>query len=40
MEAPKVEKIIVSTGVGKANKDKKRLELIQDRLARITGQAP
>jgi large subunit ribosomal protein L5 len=40
MQAPKVVKIIVSTGVGKVNKDKKRLELIVDRLARITGQAP
>src|SRR3989344_4805630 len=40
MEVPRVEKIVVSTGVGKANKDKKRLELIQDRLAHITGKAP
>lgn len=38
MQAPRVVKIIVSTGVGKFNKDKKRLELIEDRLARITGQ--
>ena len=38
MQAPKVVKVIVSTGVGKVNKDKKRLELIQDRLSRITGQ--
>jgi len=35
-----VEKIVVSTGVGKTNKDKKRLELVVDRLSRITGQAP
>jgi len=40
MQTPKVVKIVVSTGVGKVNKDKKRLELIVDRLARITGQAP
>lgn len=40
MQAPKVQKVIVSTGVGKVNKDKKRLELIIDRLSRITGQAP
>lgn len=40
MQAPKVVKVIVSTGVGKVNKDKKRLELVQDRLSRITGQAP
>ncbi len=39
MQAPKIVKIIVSTGVGKVNKDKKRLELITDRLARVTGQA-
>ena len=39
MQAPKVAKIVVSTGVGKTNKDKKRLELVADRLARITGQA-
>ena len=40
MQAPKVTKVIVNSGVGKVNKDKKRLELVQDRLARITGQAP
>ena len=40
MQAPKVVKIVVSSGVGKFNKDKKRMDLIVDRLARITGQAP
>ena len=40
MQAPKVTKLIISTGVGKVNKDKKRLELVQDRLERITGQHP
>jgi large subunit ribosomal protein L5 len=40
MQAPKVTKIVVSVGVGKVNKDKKRIELIVGRLARITGQAP
>ncbi len=39
MQAPKVSKIIVSTGVGSL-KDKKKLELIVDRLRKITGQAP
>lgn len=39
MQAPKVSKIVVSTGVG-SQKDKKKLELIVERLARITGQAP
>lgn len=40
MQAPRIVKIVVSSGVGKVNKDKKRLELIEDRLSRITGQAP
>lgn len=40
MQAPKLVKVVISTGVGKVNKDKKRMELIVDRLARITGQAP
>ncbi len=39
MQAPRVQKIIVSTGVGSI-KDKKRLELINDRLTRLTGQKP
>ena len=37
MQGPRVSKIIVSTGVGK-KRDKKQLEIIQDRLAKITGQ--
>ena len=40
MQAPKIQKITVSVGVGKVNKDKKRLDLIINRLSRITGQAP
>ncbi|HVU75851.1 MAG TPA: 50S ribosomal protein L5, partial [Candidatus Paceibacterota bacterium] len=40
MQAPKIQKVTVSVGVGKINKDKKRLETIVDRLSRITGQAP
>ena len=39
MQTPKVSKIVVSTGVGSL-KDKKKLELIIERLTRITGQAP
>ncbi len=39
MQAPKVVKVVVSTGVGSI-KDKKRLELIVDRLRKITGQQP
>lgn len=40
MQAPRVVKVVISVGVGKVNKDKKRMELIKDRLARISGQAP
>ncbi len=39
MQAPKVTKVVVSVGVG-AIKDKKRLDLIVDRLRKITGQQP
>ncbi len=39
MQTPKLEKLIVSTGVGSI-KDKKKLEVILDRLTTITGQAP
>lgn len=37
MQGPRIEKVIVSSGVGK-KRDKKQIELIQDRLAKITGQ--
>lgn len=36
-QSPKVEKVVISTGIGKIQ-DAKKIELIQDRLARITGQ--
>ncbi len=39
MAAPRLLKIVVSSGVGKA-KDKNRLKLVSERLARITGQRP
>ena len=39
MQAPKVSKIVVATGVGTKHDPKKR-EVIKNRLARITGQAP
>ncbi len=39
MQSPRIEKIIVSTGVGK-KRDKKQLELIENRLGKITGQKP
>ncbi len=37
MQAPHLVKVVISTGTGKI-KDKKKVELIQDRIARITGQ--
>lgn len=37
MQTPKIEKVVVSTGIGKIQ-DKNKIELIQDRLAKITGQ--
>ncbi len=39
MQSPRIEKVIISTGTG-STKDKKKIELIVDRLARITGQKP
>lgn len=39
MQSPKIEKIVVSVGTGRVQ-DKARIALIQDRLARITGQKP
>ena len=39
MQAPRVTKIIVSTGIGSVS-DKKKRELILDRMTKITGQKP
>ncbi|MDZ7726656.1 MAG: 50S ribosomal protein L5 [Candidatus Campbellbacteria bacterium] len=39
MQAPRIEKIVISSGIGKVD-DKNKIELIEDRLARITGQKP
>ncbi len=39
MQAPRIEKVVVSVGVGSI-KDEKRRDFIAGRLARITGQAP
>ncbi|TSC65057.1 MAG: large subunit ribosomal protein L5 [Parcubacteria group bacterium Gr01-1014_91] len=39
MQGPRVTKVVVSSGVGK-KRDKKQIELIEDRLAKITGQKP
>lgn len=37
MQAPKIDKVVISVGTGRVQ-DKAKLALIQDRLARITGQ--
>lgn len=37
LQSPHLVKAVISTGVGKI-KDKKKIEIIEDRLARITGQ--
>lgn len=39
MQTPRIQKVVVSSGVGK-KRDKKQIELITERLARITGQRP
>ncbi len=39
MASPKLVKIVISSGVGKA-KDKNRNKLVEEKLARITGQKP
>lgn len=39
MAAPRIEKVVVSSGTGK-KRDAKQVELIADRLAKITGQKP
>lgn len=39
MQTPKIEKIVVNVGTG-STIDKKKLELIQDRIIKITGQKP
>ncbi len=40
MQTPRVEKVVVAVGVGKMAKDKGKVELVADRLAKITGQKP
>lgn len=39
MQAPKIVKVVVSSGVGSFN-DKKKIDIVTDRLAKITGQKP
>lgn len=38
LQTPRIVKVVVSTGVGKNRQDKRRIEVVEDRLARITGQ--
>ncbi len=40
MQTPRIEKVVVSVGVGRLSKEKGKNELVQDRLAKITGQKP
>jgi large subunit ribosomal protein L5 len=39
MQAPRIEKVVISSGVGSL-KDKKKIDLVEDRLKKITGQKP
>lgn len=39
MQAPRIQKVVISVGVGSV-KDKNKITLIADRLAKITGQKP
>lgn len=38
MQAPRITRVVISSGVGKKRQDPKSIEVIQDRLAKITGQ--
>lgn len=38
MQSPKIEKVVVSVGVGKMAKEKGKFDLVADRLSKITGQ--
>ena len=40
MQTPKIEKVVISVGVGKMAKDKGKVDLVANRLAKITGQKP
>lgn len=40
MQSPRITKAVISVGVGKMTKDKGKVELVADRLAKITGQKP
>ena len=38
MQAPKIEKVVISIGIGKMTKEKGKVDLVADRIAKITGQ--
>ena len=38
MQTPRIVKVVVSVGTGRTRKDKQKIEVIQDRLIKITGQ--
>lgn len=38
MQSPRLQKVVVSVGVGKTRADKKKMELVAEKLAVITGQ--
>ncbi|MGH7141733.1 MAG: 50S ribosomal protein L5 [Minisyncoccia bacterium] len=40
MQAPRIEKVVVSAGIGKLRADKNKMEMVADRIAKITGQKP
>lgn len=40
MQAPRLVKVVVNVGTGKSQGDKHKATLVQDRIARITGQKP
>ncbi len=40
MQTPQIQKAVVSVGVGKMTKETGKVELVADRLAKITGQKP
>jgi len=40
MQAPRIQKVVVNAGIGSYRENKDKVALVEDRLARITGQKP
>lgn len=38
MQAPRIQKVILSTGVGKTRADKRKMDIVEEQLTRIAGQ--